>query len=222
MSSVAKKPPSSGRETPTGTPARPAPRGSPSASLPANGPASVARTRSVRTGPPPSARAAAAAGRRELPLSSGALGNSSGSGSDEIGDEVARAETVALLHDLKERLAQAETSSETYRRQAEGLQGRMDETLHEQVRLEERVHECEEQFEALANEKREAARQTREMEAIYEAERSAWQKEKDELSNREEEMQTVIQRLKDSLAQRTGDDEGRPSRQCKLFVPHSH
>ena len=44
-------------------------------------------------------------------------------------------------------------------------------------------------------------------------------KEKEEMANREEEMQTVIQRLKDSLAQRNnGDDDGRPSRQSNCFI----
>lgn len=81
--------------------------------------------------------------------------------------------------------------------------------------MEEKVHENEEQIEWLTNEKREAARQMREMEGIYEAERGAMMKEKEEMANREEEMQTVIQRLKDSLAQRNSDED-RPSRQCKL------
>jgi hypothetical protein len=42
-------------------------------------------------------------------------------------------------------------------------------------------------------------------------------KEKDEMANREEEMQTVIQRLKDSLAQRNLDED-RPTRQCTFFL----
>ena len=86
------------------------------------------------------------------------------------------------------------------------LQSRLDDATREQAKLEEKVHENEEQIEALKNEKREISRQMREMESIYEAERSAMMKEKDEMANREEEMQTVIQRLKDSLAQR--DEEG--------------
>ena len=38
-------------------------------------------------------------------------------------------------------------------------------------------------------------------------------KEKEEMSNREEEMQAVINRLKDTLNQRNAEDENRPTRQ---------
>ncbi|KAH7358945.1 hypothetical protein B0T11DRAFT_319905 [Plectosphaerella cucumerina] len=214
MSTVAaKKPPASsvgGRASsvdpnpasaPGTPPARSAHRPSPSTTSP--GPGGVARNRSIRTGNPVSARASAP--RKDSPLS-----NTSDA------DEAARAETVALLDDLKDRLAKAESSSEQYRKQTEVLQSRLDEALEESTKLEEKNHEYEEQTETLKNEKRDVARQLREMESIYEAERSSMTKEKEDMSNREEEMQMVIQRLKDSLAQRNHDDDGRPSRQ-----PHS-
>jgi chromosome segregation ATPase len=144
--------------------------------------------------------------------------NGKGAGSPDIErEEAMRAETVAIIDDLRERLAQAESGYETHKRQAEVLQSKLDDALKEQAKLEERVHESDEQIEALTNEKREAARQIREMETIYEAERSAMMKEKDEMANREEEMQTVIQRLKDSLAQRNLDED-RPTRQCTFFL----
>lgn len=134
------------------------------------------------------------------------------------GNPDARAEAIATIEDLKERLQRADAGSEQYRKQAEVLQSRLDDALKEQAKLEERVHESEEQIEALRNEKREAARQMREMEAIYEAERSSMMKEKDEMANREEEMQTVINRLKETLNQRNADDEYRPTRQCEHLV----
>lgn len=128
------------------------------------------------------------------------------------------AETASRIDDLKERLAKAESSADGYRKTADVLQVRLDETSREQARLEEKCHEYEEQLESLQNERREAARQMREMESIYEAERSAMTKEKEDMANREEEMQTIIQRLKDSLSQKNshGDDDLRPGRQCKL------
>lgn len=139
-----------------------------------------------------------------------------------------RAEHLAMLDDLKDRLAKAEMSSEEYRKQAEVLQARFDDVNKEHVKYEEKCHELEEQSEALQNEKREATRKIREMEAIYEAERSAMVKEKEEHANREEELQMVIARLKDSLNQQkmTPEDEPRPSRSSKFstagpleFVP---
>ncbi|KAK3378122.1 hypothetical protein B0H63DRAFT_237206 [Podospora didyma] len=212
MAAVVKKPPATGRETPTSTPSRPT---AARANTPTGGATAgpgVSRTRSVRTGTPVSARAAASS-RRESLLGNGTSSNTvSGSNAADVErEEVLRAEAVALLDDLKERLAKAETASETYKRQTEVLQSKLDEALKEQADLEEKVHESEEQIESLTNEKREGARQMREMESIYEAERSAMMREKDEMANREEEMQAVIQRLKDSLAQR--NDEERYTRQ---------
>jgi chromosome segregation ATPase len=153
-----------------------------------------------------SARAAAA--RRESPLSNTA-----------DSDQDARAEAVAALDDLKERLSKAETIADQYRKQTEVLQTRLEDAQKESAKMEEKVHEGDEQLEILRNEKRETARQMREMETIYEAERSAMLKDKEEMANREEEMQTVIQRLKDSLSQRNnGEDDVRASRQGEFPV----
>ncbi|KAI2629993.1 hypothetical protein GGS21DRAFT_540222 [Xylaria nigripes] len=170
-----------------------------------SGTPSPTRTRSIRSSTI-SARAAAHRTTSSLSISTPA-------------DADARAETVALIDDLKERLQKADAASEQYRKQAEVLQSRLDETLKEQSKLEERAHENEEQIEALRNEKREAARQMREMEAIYEAERSSMMKEKEEMSNREEEMQTIINRLKENLNQRNAEDEYRSSRQLNNASP---
>ncbi|KAK1488285.1 hypothetical protein CCUS01_14760 [Colletotrichum cuscutae] len=199
---TAKKPPAAGvgrvsstdsASTPSASPARTPTRSStPTA-------ASAARRAPARSGTPVSARAAAT--RRDSVLS-----NSNGNGSSEA-EEAARAGTLALLDDLKERLSKAEISSDQYRKQVEVLQTRLDDAIKESSKLEEKVHETEEQIESLKNEKRDAAKKMREMEAIYEAERSSMTKEKEEMSNREEEMQTIIQRLKDNLSQRN-DEEG--------------
>ncbi|KAI0473288.1 hypothetical protein GGR56DRAFT_609153 [Xylariaceae sp. FL0804] len=170
------------------------------------------RTRSIRTGTPVSARAAAS----HRTTSSLSISRSAATTAE---DEEARAETVALIDDLKQRLQGADAASEQHRKQADVLQARLDESLREQAGLEERAHESEEQIEALRNERREAARQMREMEAIYEAERSSMTREKEEMNNREEEMQAVINRLKDSLNQRNADDEYRPTRQSNNSSP---
>ncbi|KAI1438395.1 hypothetical protein GGR50DRAFT_685350 [Xylaria sp. CBS 124048] len=161
------------------------------------------RTRSIRSS---TISARAAAHRSSLSISTQA-------------DADARAETVALIDDLKDRLLKADATAEQYRRQADVLQSRLDEALKEQSKLEERAHENEEQIETLRNEKRETARQMREMEAIYEAERSSMMKEKEEMSNREEEMQTIINRLKETLNQRNAEDEYRSSRQSNNNSP---
>ncbi|KAK4201470.1 hypothetical protein QBC40DRAFT_60731 [Triangularia verruculosa] len=220
MAAVVKKPPATGRETPTGTPQRPSARSStPTSSTSGSTPAAAAArsTRPSRTGTPVSARAAAHERRQSL-LNGASSNGRSGSPADAEREETIRAETVAIIDDLKARLERAESSAESTKRQVEILQDKLDEAHREQAKLEERVHEHEEQIETLTNEKREAARQMREMENIYEAERSGMMKEKEEMANREEEMQTVIQRLKDSLAQRNLDED-RPTRQSVTSSP---
>ncbi|VBB76452.1 Putative protein of unknown function [Podospora comata] len=220
MAAVAKKPPATGRETPTGTPQRPSARSSTPTTSSTSGttPAAAARNaRPSRTGTPVSARAAAHERRQSL-LNGISSNGRSGSPADAERDEAIRAETVAIIDDLKTRLERAESSAESTKRQVEILQDKLDEAHREQAKLEERVHEQEEQIETLTNEKRETARQMREMETIYEAERSGMMKEKEEMANREEEMQTVIQRLKDSLAQRNLDED-RPTRQSVTNSP---
>ncbi|KAK4179909.1 hypothetical protein QBC36DRAFT_57080 [Triangularia setosa] len=219
MAAVVKKPPATGRETPTGTPQRPSVRSStPTSSTSGSTPAAAARgARPSRTGTPVSARAAAHERRQSL-LNGTSSNGRSGSPADAEREEAIRAETVAIIDDLKARLERAESSAESTKRQVEILQDKLDEAHREQAKLEERVHEQEEQIETLTNEKRETARQMREMENIYEAERSGMMKEKEEMANREEEMQTVIQRLKDSLAQRNLDED-RPTRQSVTSSP---
>lgn len=150
-------------------------------------------------GTPVSARAAAAARK-----------NSTAAEAD------AHAEATAAVEDLQQRLEKEEKQSESFGKQIDVLQTKLDDSVKESAKLEEKVHEYEEQLEILNNDKREATRQIREMETIYEAERSSMLKEKEDMANKEEEMQAIIQRLKDSLAQRNhGDDESRPSRTGK-------
>ncbi|KAI0170766.1 hypothetical protein BJ166DRAFT_588882 [Pestalotiopsis sp. NC0098] len=165
------------------------------------------RTRSTRTGTPVSARAAMHRGSSSLSIPTSEA------------EEVVRAEAAAIVEDLKARLEKADAASEQYRKQTDVLQSRLDDALKEQAKLEERCHESEEQIEALRNEKRESARQMREMETIYEAEKSKILKEKEDMANKEEEMQAVINRLKDTLNQRNNEEDGRSSRHSNNASP---
>lgn len=163
-------------------------------------------------GTPVSARAAAAA-RRD--------GTGAASSADA---ENARAEAAAAAEDLQRRLEQEEKRTEGLTKEAAVLQVKLDEALKESARLEEQTHEYEEQIESLNNEKRDFTRQIREMAQIYETERSAMLKEKEDLFTRDEEMQDIIARLKENLAQRNngGDDDGRPARQRMYYPSAGH
>ena len=142
---------------------------------------------------------------------------------DEDAEQDARAETLALVEDLKERLKKAEEASEEYRKQVEVFQARLDESHKEQGRLEEKAHEDEERLEGLTNEKRELTKQKRELEGIYEAERASWMKEKDDADVREAELQGSLSRIRETIATREArnlDVDNRPglSRTCTSFA----
>lgn len=179
-------------------------------------PNGTGRTRTIRSSTLVSGRAGAATAAHRRDPSRLSTATSADVAAATEAQEAARAETVALLDDLKSRLTVAESQAEQFRRQSEVQQTKLDEAQREHARLEERAHEYDEQVETLKNDKREMSRQMQQMETIYEAERSSMTREKEDMSNREEEMQAVIQRLKDSLAQRnaSGEDEGRASRQA--------
>ncbi|TAQ86341.1 hypothetical protein B7494_g5352 [Chlorociboria aeruginascens] len=210
MSTATKKPPVGGRKSTDPIPSPASPARTPTSTA-VNG--SHARSRSIRGANGLSARAA-------MQRPGAGVSNLSTSNTTADAEDDARAETVALLDDLKDRLRKTETISEQYLKQAQVLQSRLDEALQEQGKLEDRLHENEERLEVLENEKRDALRQRREMESIYEAERSSMTKEREEMGNREEEMQIIIQRLKDSLTQRSNvDEESRISRRSGNSSP---
>lgn len=122
--------------------------------------------------------------------------------SADASDDDARAETVALIDELKTSLHKAETASEEYRRQLSVLQTRLEDALNGQAKLEEQLHDCDGRMAALEMEHRESARRMRDMKGLYESERLAMLKEKEEQDRKGEDMQSAIQRLKETLAQR--------------------
>lgn len=130
---------------------------------------------------------------------------------------------AAVIEDLKFSLQQTESASDEYQRQLSVLQARLDDAVNEQAKLEEQVHECNDRAAALESEKKESDRRTREMEAAYEDERIAMVKAKEDQDLKEAEMQTVIQRLKECLAQKdmrmNFEGDGRLSRTREIFQP---
>lgn len=138
-------------------------------------------------------------------------------------EEEARAQNAALIEELREQLQKAETASEQYQKQLGVLQMRLDEAISEQGRLEDQAHERDTKIEALNSEVREQARKIRDLEQTHELERNAMLKEKEEQSNREEELQATIQRLKDSVAQKSmpvnAEGERQVSRSCMIHLP---
>ncbi len=141
--------------------------------------------------------------------------------SDDPSEDDARAETVALIDELKSSLHKAETASEEYQRQLSVLQTRLEDALNEQGKLEEHLHESNDRAVALETENRDSERRRRDMEGLYASERAAMMKEREEQELRGEEMQSAIQRLKETLAQKdlrlNLEGDGGLSRSCKTI-----
>ncbi|PGH06821.1 hypothetical protein AJ80_08094 [Polytolypa hystricis UAMH7299] len=117
-------------------------------------------------------------------------------------DDDARAENAALIEELKEQVQKAESVSDQFRKQLGVLQLRLDEAVAEQGRLEEQAHEKDSSHSALQGEVRELSRQIRDLEQAHETERAAAAKDKEQQATREEELQSTIQRLKETIAQK--------------------
>lgn len=139
-------------------------------------------------------------GRRPSPNPSALTTNTNVS--DDISEEDARAENAGIMEELRDRLRKAEIASEEYQRHLSMLQTRLDDSLHQQGTLEDRVQEGIGRIEELEFENNQSARQKRELECQIESERTTMTKDKNEQKVKEEELLSVNQRLKETLAQR--------------------
>ena len=112
--------------------------------------------------------------------------------------------------------------AEDYQQQLAAAQKRMDDILKQQTKLEEQFHESMQKAEALEMEKKETSRQVRDMGQLFESERTAMLKDREEASSRETELRASIQRLKETMAGRemrfmNADSERRLSRHGMAF-----
>jgi len=191
----------------------------------------VSRTQSVRkngTSTPVSARAAV---KKSVIGSSQATNAKNGQDADadaNVDDGDDRAQTALVIEELQSRLQKAELAAEESEKQNTVLQTRLNQHLDEHSRLEEQLQELHEQIEELRNDNKEAIRQKRELENIYEADQRANIKDKEESQVREDELRATIERLKDSVLQkdtRAGleEEDRRPglSRNGKTSRRHS-
>ena len=132
--------------------------------------------------------------------------------SDEASDEDARAERISLIDELRSRVQKAETASEEYQRQLNLLQARLDESQQEHGKLEEQLHQSNLNIEELESDRALSARQKREMQELYETERTSMLKDRAEQKTREDDLLSANQRLKENLAQRETRNNGEISR----------
>ncbi|MCJ1316442.1 hypothetical protein MMC15_001763 [Xylographa vitiligo] len=198
------------------TPARsssPVARGdSPSRTLSSNG---IGRTPSAKS-PSGVARPNRASVRRPGQFSS-SLSNSGVLTIEDNGTEDdARIESAVLIDNMKKSLRNAETVSEDYQRELAVLQKNLDEVMRDQAKMEERLHESTQRIEELEIQKKEISRQARDMGSIFESERMAMLRDREEAVRREAELKGTVQRLKETMAGRemrvNADSERRMSR----------
>lgn len=115
------------------------------------------------------------------------------------------------MEELRSRVQRAEIASEEYQHQLNLLQARLEESHHEQGQMEDRLHQSNIRIEDLESDHAAATRQRREIEDLFETERTAILRENREHQAKLEELRAANQRLKENLAQReirAGVDEG--------------
>ncbi|RMZ82047.1 hypothetical protein DV737_g2146, partial [Chaetothyriales sp. CBS 132003] len=114
-------------------------------------------------------------------------------------DEDERSTTAQLVADLKEQVQRAEQASEQYRKHLELMQQRLDESNNDQTLAEERDFQRQTQLDRLQAEVKDAARQRRELEIAHQSETRMLLQERERQASREADLQTVINRLNETL-----------------------
>lgn len=102
------------------------------------------------------------------------------------------------------------------------LQTRLDDSIHERGKLDDSARESEARVHDLGEENVRLLRQKREMETTFESERSAMAQDKAEQKAREEDLMSVIQRLKAVQKElRVNGDESRELSANRKFASRS-
>lgn len=120
-------------------------------------------------------------------------------------DDEAKASNAQLIAELKEQVQKAEQASEHYHKQLEILQARFDEISGDTNAAEERAQRHQSKIEELQLMLKDSARQKREIEQDYESEKTLLLQERDRRVGKEEELQSVIQRLNETIRQKGKD-----------------
>ena len=140
--------------------------------------------------------------RTDTPISARAAARKTTSSDSAFADEDARLELQSRLIELQEKLQNAETACTEAQKYAEVLQGKLDDCFKEQGLMEETLHERTERVEELEIEKKESLRAKREMEQMYEIERTTVLREREGAEAERQSLVLSMQRLKDSVSSR--------------------
>lgn len=138
-------------------------------------------------------------------------------------DEDARAQSAAIIQDLKQQLEKTMEASDSYEKQANLLQLNLDAITKEHTMLEEQTQQHDSKVLALQDELMDLRKNRRETEKAFDTERAQMLSNREQQAHREEELQSVIQRLNETIRQkeiRSQVEGERPgiSRSCMTSV----
>ncbi|KIW44663.1 uncharacterized protein PV06_03117 [Exophiala oligosperma] len=142
--------------------------------------------------------------RQQRPLRKAPTRTSTSFASADDGSEndEAKSANAQLISDLREQVQRAEQASESYRRQLEGMQQRLDEATAEQTTAEERDYQRQTELDRLKAALKECERQYRELKITYDEDKETFLQERERQAGKEAELQGVIGRLNETLRTR--------------------
>jgi len=127
--------------------------------------------------------------------------------SSNVQDEK-KAESEALLDELREQVRQAETASEEYQRELQVLKCRFDEITGDQIKLEDIITTKNGRIETLESQHKEVEKRVKTMETTSQEDWQAFDREREFSLAREEENLTTIQRLRETLSAKEVKNNG--------------
>jgi len=121
-----------------------------------------------------------------------------------------RAESEALLDELKEQVRRAEVASEQYQRELMALKSRFDEITSEQIKSEDLIATKNERIEALESGSMDVEKRCQALEMTQKVEEATMNRDREASATKEEELMATIQRLRESLSAKEarGNSEG--------------
>ncbi|RMD41626.1 hypothetical protein DV735_g3474, partial [Chaetothyriales sp. CBS 134920] len=137
------------------------------------------------------------------------MNTSLGSDSTLDQDDDERSATAQLIADLQLQVQRAEQASDQYRKHLELMQERLDKSTNDLTLAEERDFQQQTQLDRLQAEVKDTARQRRELDIAHESEMRMLLQERDRQASREASLQSVINRLNETL--RNKELERQPS-----------
>jgi hypothetical protein len=121
---------------------------------------------------------------------------------DSSYDENSRADHAQLVDELKLQVQRAEIASEQYQKEVEILQLRLHEAVGERNNLEAQISQKDMEAETVHTEAKDIMRQQKELEQTHHAEKDMMLKEREHQLNKEQELQSIIHRLNETIRQR--------------------